>query len=95
MSPVVLLPLLGLSAVAALVFCGLWLKNEMKSAIPDGFEMACFAVPFIEGGKGDPKAIYGGGGENFFVFRDARHPKEGADFLKFMLSLGPANSELK
>jgi ABC-type glycerol-3-phosphate transport system substrate-binding protein len=77
---------------AAMVFCGLWLKNEMKNAIPPGFEMACFPVPVVEGGKGDPRAVYGGGGENFFVFSDARHPKEAADFLRFMLSLESAHS---
>jgi len=76
---------------AAMVFCGLWLKNEMASAIPPGFEMACFPVPMVEGGKGDPRAVYGGGVENFFVFADARHPKEAADFLKFMLSIESAH----
>jgi N-acetylglucosamine transport system substrate-binding protein len=72
---------------AAMVFCGLWLKNEMKEAIPPGFDMACFPVPRVEGGKGDPNAVYGGGAENFFVFADAKHPREATEFLKFMLSL--------
>jgi len=80
---------------AAMIFCGLWLKNEMKNAIPDGFEMACFAVPPVEGGKGDPRAIYGGGAENFFVFSDAKHPKEALDFLKFMLSTESARSYIQ
>ncbi len=71
---------------AALVFCGLWLENEMKNAIPPGFEMACFPVPTIKGGKGDPNAVYGGGGEDFFVFAHAKHPKLASDFLKYMLS---------
>jgi N-acetylglucosamine transport system substrate-binding protein len=77
---------------AAIVFCGMWLKNEMKNAIPPGFEMDCFAVPMVEGGKGDPNAVYGGGGENFFVFADAKHPKEACDFLKFMVSKECATS---
>lgn len=72
---------------AAMVFCGLWLENEMKNAIPPGFEMACFPVPMVEGGKGDPQAIYAGGGENFVVFRGAKHPREALDFLKYMVSL--------
>lgn len=72
---------------AALCFCGLWLKNEEKNAIPDGFEMRCFAVPAVEGGKGDPRAIYGGGGENFMVPADAAHPREACDFLKYMVSI--------
>lgn len=77
---------------AAMVFCGLWLKNEMKSALPPEFEMSCFAVPMVDGGAGDPKAVYGGGGENFFVFRDAREPELAADFLKFLLSLPAAQT---
>jgi N-acetylglucosamine transport system substrate-binding protein len=80
---------------AAMVFCGLWLKNEMKNAIPAGFEMACFAVPMVEGGKGDPRAVYGGGVENFAVFADAKHPKEAADFLKFMMSLDCARDYVR
>lgn len=80
---------------AAMVFCGLWLKNEMKDATPEGFEMACFAVPMVEGGAGDPKAVYGGGGENFLVLRDARHPKEALDFLKYMVSLEPAQTYIR
>lgn len=71
---------------AAMVFCGLWLKNEMKEAIPPGFEMACFPIPTVPGGKGDATAAYGGGGENFFVFTEAKHPKEALDFLKYMMS---------
>lgn len=77
---------------AAMVFCGLWLKNEMKEAIPDGFEMACFPVPMVEGGKGDPKALYGGGAENFYVFADAKRPREAADFLKYLLSMESSHS---
>ncbi len=77
---------------AAMVFCGLWLKNEMKNAIPPGFEMDCFPVPAVDGGDGDPTAVYGGGAENFFVFREAPHPQEAADFLKFMVSKQSARS---
>jgi ABC-type glycerol-3-phosphate transport system substrate-binding protein len=77
---------------AAMVFCGLWLKNEMKAAIPQGFEMSCFPVPVIEGGKGDPHAIYGGGAENCFVFRESKHPQEALDFLKYMESLPSART---
>ncbi len=80
---------------AAMIFCGLWLKNEMKNAIPPGFEMACFAVPPVEGGQGDPRAVYGGGAENFFVFSDAKHPKEALDFLKFMLSKDSAKTYIQ
>ncbi len=77
---------------AAMVFCGLWLKNEMKNAIPPGFEMSCFAVPAVEGGKGDPNAVYGGGQENCYVFRESKHPKEALEFLKYMESLQSART---
>jgi len=80
---------------AAMVFCGLWLKNEMKKAISDEFEMACFPVPIVEGGRGDPHAVYAGGGENFYVFREAKHPREALDFLKFLLSLPSARSYIR
>ena len=77
---------------AAMVFCGLWLKNEMKNAIPPGFEMSCFPVPMVEGGHGDPHAVYGGGAENCFVFRESKHPELALDFLKFMVSLHSART---
>jgi N-acetylglucosamine transport system substrate-binding protein len=77
---------------AAMVFCGLWLKNEMKAAIPPGFEMSCFPVPKVDGGQGDPHAVYGGGAENCFVFRESKHPKEALDFLKYMESLPSART---
>lgn len=80
---------------AAMVFCGLWLKNEMKNAIPPGFEMACFPVPMVEGGKGDPNAVYAGGGENFVAFREAKHPRETLDFLKYMISRESARSYIQ
>lgn len=80
---------------AAMCFCGLWLKNEMKNATPPGFEMRCFAVPPVEGGKGDPHAVYAGGAEQLFVFSEAKHPKEAADFLKYMLSMDAAHSYIQ
>ena len=80
---------------AAMVFCGLWLKNEMKSAIPPGFEMSCFAIPVVGGGAGDARGIYGGGAEDFFVFSEAKHPREAADFLKFLTSKTNAMAYVK
>ncbi|HEV2472343.1 MAG TPA: extracellular solute-binding protein [Chthonomonadales bacterium] len=80
---------------AALCFCGLWLHNEMKSAIPKGFEMSCFPVPEIEGGQGDPHALYGSGAEDFMVFAKAKHPAIAADFLKYMLSLDNAHRYIR
>jgi ABC-type glycerol-3-phosphate transport system substrate-binding protein len=71
---------------AAMIFCGLWLVNEMRDATPDGFEMRCFNVPAVEGGKGNPNLISGMGGEFVYVPADARHPKEAFDLARFMIS---------
>ncbi len=67
----------------------------MKNAIPPGFEMACFPVPRVEGGQGDPNAVYAGGGENFVAFADAKHPREALDFLKYMVSKESARSYIQ
>ena len=68
---------------AAMIFCGAWLKHEMQNSLPDDFEMASFrGSARRRGGKGDPRALYAGGDENFFIFAQAKHPKEAADFLE-------------
>ena len=36
---------------AALIWCGIWLENEMKNSTPPGFEMRCFNIPAVEGGR--------------------------------------------
>ncbi|NJL71612.1 MAG: extracellular solute-binding protein [Candidatus Competibacteraceae bacterium] len=36
---------------AAMIFCGLWLYNEMKQNTPPDFEMRCFNLPAVDGGK--------------------------------------------
>ncbi len=71
---------------AAMIFCGLWLVNEMKATIPAGFEMRCFNVPLVEEGKGNPNLFNGMGLEYVFVPTDARHPKEAADFARYLVS---------
>ena len=63
----------------------LWLKNEMKKALPPDFEIDCFAVPPVEG-VGATRRRSTAAAANFFVFKDAKHPREAADFLKFMVS---------
>ena len=72
---------------AALIWCGLWLENEMKNSTPPGFEMRCFNVPAVEGGKGNPALLYGEGAEWIFVPTDARYPEEAVDFCRYMVSL--------
>ncbi|HEX73142.1 MAG TPA: extracellular solute-binding protein [Candidatus Hydrogenedentes bacterium] len=76
---------------AALIFCGLWLHNEMKASTPPGFEMRCFTVPAVEGGKGNPRLVNGAGSEFLFVPADARRPEEGFAFARYMVSLRNAS----
>jgi N-acetylglucosamine transport system substrate-binding protein len=71
---------------AALIFCGVWLENEMKTTIPPDFEMRAFTVPAVEGGKGNPDLLFGDGGEWMFAMADARHPELGTDFCRYMVS---------
>lgn len=80
---------------ALFVFCGLWLKNEMKNALPEGFEMCCFAMPPVEGGDGDGTSVYGGGSEEFFILKDAKRPREALEFLKFMMSRENARAYMR
>jgi len=70
----------------AMVTCGTWLKSEMSNVLPEGFQMACFGYPAVEGGKGDPTAVQVGCAF-WCIPADAKHPKLGADFLKFLTSL--------
>jgi N-acetylglucosamine transport system substrate-binding protein len=72
---------------AALIWCGIWLENEMKNSTPPGFEMRCFNVPAVEGGKGNPKLFCGEGSEWIFVPADARYPDLAVDFCRYMVSL--------
>jgi len=72
---------------AAMIYCGIWLENEMKDSIPPGFEMRCFNVPAVEGGKGNPALCNGLGGELIFVPADANYPELALDFARYMVSL--------
>jgi len=69
----------------AMIDCGSWLKSEMLGKIPDGFRLGTFNLPVVEGGKGDPTAIQSFNG-HYWVMKHSRHPREGADFLRFMTS---------
>lgn len=75
---------------AAMIFCGLWLDNEMKESTPQGFEMRCFNVPAVSGGKGNPALFNGSGWEYIFVPRASRHGEEVMDFVRYMVS--PTNA---
>lgn len=79
---------------AAMVTCGTWLKTEMASNLPPGFEMAFFPTPMVAGGKGDASAMPAGG-SYWFVPAKAKHPEIGADFLKFLTSVKHAREFVK
>ena len=72
---------------AALIWCGIWLENEMRSSTPPDFELRCFNVPAVTGGKGNPKVVCGQGGAYLFVPADARNPELALDFCRYMVSL--------
>ena len=76
---------------AAMVFCGLWLDNEMKESTPPNFEMRAFTVPQVEGGKGNPNLVQGSGWEFFLVPTDAENPDRAFDFVRYMVS--PKNAQ--
>ncbi len=71
---------------AAMIFCGIWLENEMKDTTPPDFEMRAFTVPPIEGGKGNPRLFHGQGMEYLFVPSDARYPELAFEFARFLVS---------
>ncbi len=71
---------------AAMIFCGIWLENEMKDSIPPGFALRCFNIPAVKSGKGNPALCCGGGAEFLFVPSDARYPDLAFDFIRFMVS---------
>lgn len=71
---------------AALIFCGIWLENEQKNTTPPDFEMRCFNVPAVEGGKGNPRMFNGEGTEFIFSLADGRNAELGQDFCRYMVS---------
>jgi N-acetylglucosamine transport system substrate-binding protein len=75
---------------AAMIFCGVWLENEMKASTPPGFEMRCFNVPAVSGGKGNPRMFNGSGGEYVFIPADGRYPEQAFEFARYMIS--PVNA---
>lgn len=71
---------------AAMIFCGLWLSNEMKESTPPSFEMRCFNIPPVAGGKGNPALFNGAGWEYIYMAKSARHPEATLEFLRYMVS---------
>ena len=71
---------------AAMIFCGIWLENEMKDSTRPGFEMRAFTVPPVAGGKGNARLFHGQGMEYLFVPTDARYPDIAFEFARYMVS---------
>lgn len=71
---------------AVLVCCGLWLETEMKKNWPVDFELDCFPVPPVPGGKGLPGTIYAGVGEETLMFAEGHNSKDAGELLKFMFA---------
>ncbi len=72
---------------AGIVSCGLFFENEMRDVIPAGFELAAFPMPPVEGGLGNPDAIFAGPLDMFFCFKDGPHPEIAMDLAGHMLSV--------
>ncbi len=71
---------------AAMIFCGLWLENEMKNSAPPDFEMRAFTLPPFEGGKGNPRLFHGQGMEYLFVPRDGKNQDIAFEFARYLIS---------
>lgn len=74
-----------LNGKAAMIPCGTWLESEMKKQMPDGFRMAFFLPPVVEGGKGDPTALQVGVEPWLFPSR-GQNSYVAIDFFKFLTS---------
>jgi N-acetylglucosamine transport system substrate-binding protein len=70
----------------ALVFCGIWLENEMKANIPPGFDLKAFNLPGNPEWKGNPALVHGEGMEFLFVPTDARYPDIAFEFARYLVS---------
>jgi len=69
-----------LKGTAAFIPCGIWLENEMKDMIPDGFDMVIDQSP----GKGN--ASRAEGGEPFIVPSKAKNTVAGMEYLRCLIS---------
>jgi raffinose/stachyose/melibiose transport system permease protein len=69
----------------AMIPCGAWLKSEMLGKIPDGFELGCFNLPYLDESIADKTAVRVAA-EPCITFSKSNHPREAMDFLRFMTS---------
>ncbi|WP_427892045.1 N-acetylglucosamine/diacetylchitobiose ABC transporter substrate-binding protein [Kribbella sp. GL6] len=72
---------------AALIPCGSWLENEMKSTTPKGFRMAVGPTPAVTAQDKLPAtAISASSSEGFIVPKDGKNTAGGLEFLRLLLS---------
>lgn len=71
---------------AAMIFCGIWLYNEMKASVRPEMELRAFSMPAVEGGKGNPALIQGAGTEWLYLPTDGKNPEVAMDFARYMIS---------
>jgi len=71
---------------AAMIFCGLWLENEMKNSTPPDAELRAFTLPAFDGGQGNPRLFHGQGMEYLFVPRDAKNQDIAFEFARYLVS---------
>ena len=71
---------------SAMILMGSWIVVETKALIdPAGFEYGFFAVPAVEGGKGDPNGVeisYVGVG----IPKDAKNKEGAKQLLRYLVS---------
>ncbi len=70
----------------AMIFCGIWLENEMRETIPKGFELRSFDIPGDPKWKGNDAMVNGQGMEFLFVPKDAQHPDVAFEFARYLVS---------
>jgi ABC-type glycerol-3-phosphate transport system substrate-binding protein len=69
----------------AMMIIPTWLPGELAGSAPETLKMGFFRFPAFDGGKGDPTATelkFNG----FGILKNAVHPKETLEFLKFLTS---------
>ncbi|MCH7959011.1 MAG: extracellular solute-binding protein [Candidatus Hydrogenedentes bacterium] len=71
---------------AAMIFCGIWLENEMKASMPPDIELRSFSLPPVADARGNSAMLHGQGMEFLFVPKDARYPEEAFEFARYLVS---------
>ena len=68
---------------AAMMPNGCWLENEMKSSLPNGFQMKLMKTPVIDGAK-ETNINYNACGDFMVIPRKAAHKDVAKEFLKYL-----------